>query len=101
MTYKTLSHSDRIVVALAKLPISRFGARSTREVALVLATFLRSGPVSAAPICIKTIATMAGFSHRTVQRALKQLEEVGLFKFVRSVYGITPQFLGTRVRPRS
>lgn len=96
MTYKTLSRNERIVVAIAKLPLRMFGPASTKEVALVLAKSLNSAQKGSVVLQVDAIAVKACCSPRIVQCALTQLEEMGLFKLIRSEYGITPQFLGIR-----
>lgn len=83
MTKLTLSHSDQIVATLAKLPINTFGTRSTRDVALVIASCLNKAQDWAITLCVKTIAAKSAYSPRTVQRALKKLEEIDFFNVFR------------------
>ncbi|HAT2712727.1 TPA: hypothetical protein I8303_001436 [Aeromonas hydrophila] len=105
MTKLTLSHSDQIVATLAKLPINTFGTRSTRDVALVIASCLNKAQDWAITLCVKTIAAKSAYSPRTVQRALKKLEEIDFFNVFRRKHPDNERFnfpsvykLGSAVR---
>ncbi|MFM5598224.1 hypothetical protein ACET7H_00970 [Aeromonas veronii] len=93
MTKLTLSHSDQIVSTLAKLPVSVFGgSRSTQTIAITIASCLNKAQDWSIALCVKTIAAKSFYSSRTVQRALKKLEEIDFFDIFRRKHPDNAQY---------
>ncbi|MGN5146105.1 hypothetical protein [Aeromonas veronii] len=93
MTKLTLSHSDQIVSTLAKLPVSMFGgSRSTQTIAITIASCLNKAQDWSIALCVKTIAAKSFYSSRTVQRALKKLEEIDFFDIFRRKHPDNAQY---------
>lgn len=80
MTTTILRHSDQIVTAFAKIPVSTYGTHFTKDVALFLADHMNKAKDWSACLYLNTIAKAVGCTVRTVRNALRRLEGLGIIK---------------------
>ncbi len=76
MNAPILQHSDQIVTAIAKIPLSTFGSPRTKEVMIAIASHMNKAKNWTAWPSVPTIADKVGCCVRTVRYALRRLEAI-------------------------